>query len=30
LRRADPWAGYARVKQRVTAELTIQLEEGGM
>jgi len=27
--KADPWAGYARVKQRVTAELTIGLEESG-
>ncbi|WP_425466895.1 non-homologous end-joining DNA ligase [Paraburkholderia dinghuensis] len=24
---ADPWAGYGRVKQKVTAELTIGLEE---
>jgi DNA ligase D len=30
LRRADPWLGYARVKQRVTADMTIQLEERGM
>lgn len=29
LDRADPWGGYAGVKQKVTAELTIQLEESG-
>jgi DNA ligase D len=30
LRRADPWSGYARVKQRVTADMTIELEERGV
>jgi DNA ligase D len=29
LGRMDPWAGYARVKQKVSAELTIELEERG-
>jgi DNA ligase D len=29
LRRANPWAGYARVKQKITVELTIELEESG-
>lgn len=26
---ADPWAGYAQTKQRITPELTIRLEESG-
>ncbi|MFP6558852.1 non-homologous end-joining DNA ligase [Paraburkholderia sp. B3] len=29
LARVDPWAGYASVGQRITAELTIGLEESG-
>lgn len=27
--KADPWAGYGRVKQKITAEMTIGLEERG-
>ncbi|MEK6298296.1 MAG: hypothetical protein V4793_44470, partial [Paraburkholderia tropica] len=29
VRRADPWAAYAGVRQAVTSELTLRLEEGG-
>jgi bifunctional non-homologous end joining protein LigD len=29
LAQADPWAGYGRVRQKVTAELTFDLESGG-
>ncbi|MBV8259700.1 MAG: DNA ligase, partial [Paraburkholderia sp.] len=29
IERADPWAAYGHVRQRVTAELTLDLETGG-